>query len=205
MARSEEYTKTYTSFSGADIVASFNGVVVGNLQSITYSISREVAPIYVMGQVDPVSFSRGKRGCAGSLVFSVFDRDALLEALIEHGKASLQRFKANVISDRVPMGIDQWNKEMTSYLEGVDTSDPDNAQEILDRITDREVDATYIDQIPPFDITISFANEFGQRASQTIFGVQIMNEGSGYSIDSVITEKACSFVARKIEYLEQVD
>ncbi len=37
----EKYTETYTSFSGADIVASFNGVVIGELQGITYSVSRE--------------------------------------------------------------------------------------------------------------------------------------------------------------------
>ena len=37
----EKYTETYTSFSGADIVASFNGVVIGELQGITYSVSRD--------------------------------------------------------------------------------------------------------------------------------------------------------------------
>ncbi|MDK2600707.1 hypothetical protein QO179_24745 [Bacillus stercoris] len=71
------YTKTFTSFSGADIVATFNGRVVGELQAITYSVTREKAPIYVMGDPNPKSFSRGKRGIAGSLVFTVFDRDAL--------------------------------------------------------------------------------------------------------------------------------
>lgn len=35
-----EYTKTYTSFSGCDIVACFNGKVIGELQAITYSITR---------------------------------------------------------------------------------------------------------------------------------------------------------------------
>ena len=55
----EEYTETYTSFSGADIVASFNGVVIGELQGITYSVSREKAPIYCLGSPEPRSFSRG--------------------------------------------------------------------------------------------------------------------------------------------------
>lgn len=41
----EEYTKTYTSFSGCDIVASFDGIQIGELQGITYSVSREKAPI----------------------------------------------------------------------------------------------------------------------------------------------------------------
>lgn len=43
------YTKTYTSFSGADIVPTFGGRVIGEMQGITYSITREKAPIYTMG------------------------------------------------------------------------------------------------------------------------------------------------------------
>lgn len=33
-----EYTKTYTSFSGCDIVATFNDKIIGELQGITYSV-----------------------------------------------------------------------------------------------------------------------------------------------------------------------
>ena len=39
------YTRKYTSFSGADIVATFNGKVCGELQQITYSVTREKVPI----------------------------------------------------------------------------------------------------------------------------------------------------------------
>lgn len=55
----DSYIKTYTSFSGADITASFNGKHIGELQGITYSVSREKAPIYTMGSPEPRSFSRG--------------------------------------------------------------------------------------------------------------------------------------------------
>lgn len=41
----EQYTRTYSSFSGCDIVATFNGRVIGELQAITYSVSREKANI----------------------------------------------------------------------------------------------------------------------------------------------------------------
>ena len=57
----EQYTKTYSTFSGCDIVATFNGKVIGELQAITYSISREKSPVYTMGSAEPRSFSRGKR------------------------------------------------------------------------------------------------------------------------------------------------
>lgn len=49
------------------------------------------------------------------------------------------------------------------------------------------------------------ANEYGQRAVLVIYGVEILNEGSGHSIDSVSTEKAYTFVARKIDYMKALD
>ncbi len=59
MTLKSEYQKTYTSFAGADIVATFGGHVIGELQAISYSVTREKAPIYVMGDPDPKSFTRG--------------------------------------------------------------------------------------------------------------------------------------------------
>jgi len=41
----ETYTRTFSSFSGAHIVATFNGRHIAELQAITYSITREKAPI----------------------------------------------------------------------------------------------------------------------------------------------------------------
>jgi hypothetical protein len=63
----------------------------------------------------------------------------------------------------------------------------------------------YADEILPFDITITFANEYGQRAVLVIYGVELLNEGSGYSIDSVTTEKAYTFVARRIDHMKPID
>ena len=63
----------------------------------------------------------------------------------------------------------------------------------------------YADEILPFDITITMANEYGQRAVLVIYGVELLNEGSGYSIDSVTTEKAYTFVARRVDYLRALD
>ncbi len=59
----------------------FGDRIIGELQGISYTITREKAPLYTMGSADPRSFSRGKRGIAGSLVFLVFDRSALIEEM----------------------------------------------------------------------------------------------------------------------------
>lgn len=61
-----EYTKTLSSFSGADLIVSFGKQVIGELQQITWSIAREKLPVYTLGSPDPRSYSRGKRGIAGS-------------------------------------------------------------------------------------------------------------------------------------------
>jgi len=42
------YSKSYNSFSGVDIKAVFGSRVIGELQGISYSVSREKAPIYTM-------------------------------------------------------------------------------------------------------------------------------------------------------------
>lgn len=181
-----EYTKTYTSFSGADIVATFDGVVIGELQAITYSVTREKVPIYTMGSKDPRSFSRGKRGIAGSLVFQVFDRDCLKTL---RDKYTIETARANIgIGPYNPQSMDEWDrKEATT---GTAVNDFFGSAAV-----------TYSDEIPPFDITITFANEYGQKAKMAIYGVEILNEGMGLSIDDITTAKACTFVARSIDPL----
>lgn len=75
------FQKTYNSYSGVDMRATFGGKLIGEIQGLSYTVQREKAPIYTMGEADPRSYSRGKRGIAGSVVFTVFDRSALLEAM----------------------------------------------------------------------------------------------------------------------------
>ena len=73
-----ENKKGYNSFSGVDIKAVFGNMVIGELQAISYSVSREKAPLYTMGSADCRAYSRGKRGIAGTLIFLMFDRHAFL-------------------------------------------------------------------------------------------------------------------------------
>lgn len=195
-----EYTKTYTSFSGCDIVATFGSQVIGSLQAITYSVSREVAPVYTMGSAEPRSFSRGKRGIAGTMVFTVFDRDALIESMKKQvGKVRrIGGESSNVNTAIDPISIDEWDQIMTGAV------NQDTPGTLANSIT-HEVEPQYADELPPFDVTISFANEYGQKAVLVIYGVQILNEGTGFSIDSVTTEKATTFVARRIDYMKNVN
>lgn len=59
----------------------------------------------------------------------------------------------------------------------------------------------YADMIPPFDVTLTFANEYGQAAFQKIYDVEILDEQSGVSVDSIVMERAMSYIARRISSL----
>jgi hypothetical protein len=203
----EQYTKTYSTFSGCDILATFNGRTIGELQAITYSVSREKSPVYTMGCTEPRSFSRGKRGIAGTLVFTQFDRDALIEEFRDKTNSAttgVQKFRANMNSDNSIniISVEDWDAAMTGYA-GVGDQVGTSIGNTSDLTSTYQ--PVYADEILPFDITISFANEYGQRAVLVIYGVELLNEGSGFSADSVTTEKAYTFVARKIGYLKSLN
>lgn len=180
-----QYVKSYSSFSGADITASIGNYIIGELQSITYSVTREKAPVFTLGNPNPRSFSRGKRGIAGSLVFTVFDRDALREIkdATEVARQGLNDTMAAIGPNPVGVNIPHQNMEADeNYNRWVNWQKPH-----------------YSDEIPPFDVTISFMNEMGHFSEMSIYGIEILNEGMGLSIDDITTQKSCSFVARGLD------
>jgi len=173
--QTSQFTRTYTSFSGCDIKAIFHNVIVSELQGISFSVTREKAPIYTMGQPDPVSFSRGKRGIAGSLVFTVFDRHVM------HGLINQSFYAGRVTDVRNPIAVHEAGGLITDANLGVQIRR-----------------AVYSDQIPPFDLTLTAANEYGNMATMRIYGLEILNEGSGMSVDDIVNESQMTFVARQL-------
>lgn len=59
--------------------------------------------------------------------------------------------------------------------------------------------APLADMLPPFDIVVSFFNEYGQASKMKIFGVTIVDEGQTLSIDDLITEQVYTYMARGIQ------
>jgi hypothetical protein len=184
MTENATYTQTYTSFTGTDMVASVLGIPIGSLLSVSYSIQREKAGIYTCGSPDPRSISRGKRGIAGSLIFQIFDRDALYQVIYNHKeqfgfwtRTSNHMAAADVYGPKPNNWLNDWTSQSLAY----DKYDP-----------------FYADQIPPFDITLTFLNEIGNMARMDIRGVEILNEGMGISVEDMAIEQAMTFIARSI-------
>ena len=204
MAQISEFTRGYNSFSGVDIKAVFGTKVVGTLQGVSYSVSREKAPIYTMGSADPRAFARGKRGIAGSLVFIQFDREPLMFELANPDDPSKQLWFLSDKDDLRP----EYRKDIVVGQTNVTAVDPTTSpnapgapaglqeQDITTAGSDQEAALPwYPDQIPPFDIVLAAANEYGALAAMKILGVELMNSGYGVSIDDIVSEHSYTYLA----------
>ena len=163
-----------TTFAGSDIKTVFGNVEIGNLQGISWSINREVRPIFVCGDPNALSYSKNKRGVAGSIVMTCFDRAALRDIM---ELSSVYRTDQSFVPGQ------------TQQAGG--TSSPFS--------DDEPRTAIYSDEIPPFDITLYGKNEFGKQMVMRIFDVTIISEGAGISIDDGIQEAQFTYVARHID------
>jgi len=184
-------SRTYTSFSGVDIKAVIGGNIVGTLQAVSYAVQREKAPIYVMGRVDPLSFSRGKRGIAGTLISLMLDEHLLFTPTFSAPNMQFLADKDEIYASPGDLNIANTTADLSPL-----STDTFDASDLSDSFQPNN--AWYVDQVPPFDIVIVAANEYGQAATMRIYGAEILNEGSGFSIDDIVIENQMTYVARTI-------
>jgi hypothetical protein len=59
------------------------------------------------------------------------------------------------------------------------------------------------DEMPPFDINITFMNEYGNSATLNLYGVHILTEGQTMSIEDMITENTMQYIAMDIDLMNQ--
>ena len=220
-----QYINTLTSFSGADLIVSFANQIIGELQQISWAIQRETAPVFTLGSPDARSFSRGKRGIAGSLVFAMFDQDTLIESMksVWNDIAPKAMFTAagNVAvagseDFKNAMDLAAWNTAAEADMDsdyGYAGTSAISANKIAASNGDGQIyvpqgftairgeNVLYADTLPPFDACLTFANEFGQCAFQKIYDMSILNEGSGVSVDTIVMERQMTYVARRISPL----
>ena len=147
--------KVYQSYAGVDIVAQIvlpyqTPIILGELQTISYSIHRENAPVRTLGHVSPIGFVKGSRTIGGSLVFTNFNQYAFYR---------LEQFRIALANQGIyPIS----------------------------------------DMLPPFDVVLTFANEYASFSKLRIYGVTIIDEGTTMSVDDLITESTMTYMARGI-------
>jgi hypothetical protein len=203
------YAASYTTFAGCDIKAVFANRTIGEIQAISVQVTREKAGIYTMGSPNPRSFSRGKRGIAGSLIFIQFDRDALLEQLQElKFQGDIDEIRAEFTDGDISsawqlqaVGSDVTAASPIGVPIDASSSLVQQESELTSIDSDQMVlSPFYADQIPPFDITLAAANEYGDLAVMGIFGVEFLNEGWGISIDDLVSEKQYTYLCRDLSW-----
>lgn len=73
--------------------------------------------------------------------------------------------------------------------------------DFIDRIkpdTPNDFSTVLIDQLPRFDVTMTFSNEYGSASVMVIHGVEIISEGATMSIEDLITENVVEYIAQDI-------
>jgi len=148
-----------------------------------------------MGRVDPLSFSRGKRGIAGTIITLMLDSHIIKDPSSPFSSMSIILDKDEVVANP----LDKTSAETSGVLEDLDALESGFAFDSTN-LDDAYLlsTATYVDQLPPFDIVIVAANEYGKAATMRIYGVEILNEGSGFSIDDIVIENQMTYVCRTI-------
>lgn len=61
-----------------------------------------------------------------------------------------------------------------------------------------------VDQIPPFHIVMLFASEYNVLSSMALYNVEVVNEGQVMSVEDLITENTCQYVATHLSPMRQV-
>lgn len=200
-----DYQGTYSVSTGTDIYAVFNNIIMSTAQGVSYSVTRQKAPVYTLGSSDPRAIARSKRGIAGSMIMTTFDRHCLADFIIAsdeskfYGKNDeLANSAANpwrnqsVVPTSLPnvTGISLATPNPQADL-GFESRTPAAGQNLATR-----VEAMYADQLLPFDLTLASMNEYGKGQAMRIYAVEFLNEGSGVSIDDTSNEVQLTYIAR---------
>lgn len=105
-----DYIKTYTSYSGHDMVVifeipltdgSFISKVIGMCQTISYSVHNEKMPVRVLGDMNMKSIVFGNRTIAGSMIFTVFDEHWSNDLITEY-KDRIAKWQPTMLDDELP-------------------------------------------------------------------------------------------------------
>ena len=202
----------FNAFSGADITAIItyktpSGAtkqrVIGTLTSITVSVTREIAPIWTMNDATFRAVARGKRSIAGTMTFTVFDRDPLVRDLFSSDDLEPNGFQ-DATAQEVQAYFNGSNRLNTTDTLGLGTVEQSvAAANTLNRAIFQSK-KRYADQLPPFDVTISMLNETGAASVAAIRQIYIVSQGVGVGINDLETDQVYSYIARYYEPLTPI-
>jgi len=228
----DELPNNRTSFSGADIRAvvyrpvyntssgdrgSFEQYYnsgglyheLGAIQTLSVSSFREKYAVRSFGFQGVMSYTRGNRTIAGSLVFALIQRHPFNETgtTVNDFDVGILRSSSGMIgpveqiTDRFGPSEDFPNLPEDPNITNVDK----HRKHQYDFTWDSQLFGTmmYPDELPPFDVIITFANEAGNIGKIVLHGVDLHEEGMTLSIEDLFTEVTYSYTARALTLFEE--
>ena len=150
----------------ATLLATPTSKVLGEIQTLSWSVYREKVPVRPLGTNYPRAYTRGGRTIGGTMVFTIFQQHVLHEIL---------------------------NLGLGAYSTGVSDQDRQRYTTMLP------------DQLPPLDISLIFANEFGAVSHMGLWGVEFVQEGGTFSIEDIFSESVVQYVCRDIDPMRIVE
>lgn len=145
---------TYRSYSGTDITATMivpneaQPLVLGDLQTLSYSIHREAKPVRLLGNVNPVSFVQGPRTIAGSLIFVNFEKYTFYRlqqyGRLVHGTSGNGRSPMYPLADMLPLfdivitASNEYGSFSRMKISGVQIVDEGGTMSIEDLVTENQ-------------------------------------------------------------------
>jgi hypothetical protein len=176
MPTQKDYQRTLTSFSGADIMAT-------------------VTPIggkpIVFGEIQTVSYSVYRP------TSPVYSLGKINPGGVVRGQRTIAGSLIFTVFDRhvLKSVIESLNFE-TNPNEYKDEYDF-NVDELTEMKSNMKTD-----EMPPFDINITFMNEHGNSATLNIYGIYILTEGQTMSIEDMMTENTMQYIAMDIDLMD---
>ncbi len=191
-------------FSGADVVVIFGDQYIGECMSFTLGVNREAGPLYVMGRKEPIAIPKGKRGIGGSFILAQLGFDALLQY---YGDVMGNRGDKDIwVRKDETVPIMQSRAAGSQKLAGANLQlDPNTGNLSTLNTGDlwRNLDRpNYVDQMPPFNVTVIGMNEQGKKMGFRVYGVTIINDGMALSIDELNMEKKYTFIAQAVSRMQ---
>ena len=168
-----DYYGTYNSFSGADIVAYIH-----------------IPPQRLPGTEELTAPTVGVLGNIQTISYSSFREVNPVRALGKIYPSSYTRGPRTIAGTLVWTVFDQY-----VLAEALKNTMP--------TLQPFDVTTVLVDQLPPFNVIITFNNEYGDVSTMGIYGIRIVNEGATFSIDDMITEQTNSYVAAGIDLMHK--
>lgn len=195
-----------TVFSGSDVAVIFGDEYIGECMSFTLGVNREAGPLHVLGRKAPIAIAKGKRGIGGSFVLAQLGYDALLEYIDsiqkDQNRQNIWVRKDEVVLQMSGSATDRSRTPETSL--GGSASTAAAGVNIAQSDLWQQAKPFYVDQIPPFNITVVGVNEQGDKMGMRVYGVTILNNGLGISIDDLNMEQKYTFIATAASRMQKL-